>query len=285
MGPRQGSGTSLPGAASHAGGDVEQAINARIRGSIVSTALWTTFTVVLSLAAIAAHEYGHTLALRRYGIPVAEAGIGLGFPPCLKLPPRGRRTFTLSLSPWLVGAYVSPDPRRQAELDALSYRDTAWYAGAGVVANLIAAGVCTGAAFLLWGRWVPALCALLVAAAVAVYRRWVAAFVVPAIGVAVLPWLLYLQVTAMLDRQTGPRAYGEVFVVSDAGTALVVAGAVSLLLGVCNAAPIFPLDGGKIVVKLIRDRFGRRAGTAVEAVGAVVLAALLASIVIGSIPR
>src|SRR5437667_292005 len=70
--------------------------------------IWTAVAVAFFLAHLVLHEGAHALALREYGIPIREAGLGMPFPPRIVLKPTRRRPFALSLSPWIVGASVVP---------------------------------------------------------------------------------------------------------------------------------------------------------------------------------
>ena len=63
--------------------------------------------LVLTLV-LALHEGGHALAMRKYGIPIAKAGLGIPIP-YLTLSFKWPRIFgqtVITLSPIILGAYV-----------------------------------------------------------------------------------------------------------------------------------------------------------------------------------
>jgi membrane-associated protease RseP (regulator of RpoE activity) len=91
-------------------------------------ALWTTCSVILIVGVVVAHEAGHVRALRRYGMPVRQVGLGLPVGPRWVFRPR-RASFELVVSLALIGVYVRP--KHPEEAKKLPYLDYAWYLGAG----------------------------------------------------------------------------------------------------------------------------------------------------------
>jgi membrane-associated protease RseP (regulator of RpoE activity) len=241
----------------------------------------TTLTAIGILAAVlipavVAHEAAHALALRQLGYPIREAGIGLPFPPRLVIPPRGRRTFALSLSPWLVGAYVSTHEEDHDNIDQLPYRDAAWYLNAGVIANLaIGLGLWTAAAA---GRsnWPLAAGLAAATAAVALNRKFIAAYVLPALALPVLAVVGWAFATAWSNGSTGVGYAGLIDMIpTDAVGLIGFAGAANLALALFNVAPIFPLDGGRVADLIIRRVVGQRAVSWFRAVGTAFMLTLL----------
>lgn len=227
----------------------------------MSTVLWTTVAVILVLLALATHEAAHALALRKLGFHIVEAGLGLPLPPRIVLPATSRIPFRLSLSPWLLGAYVEPDPKQQKAIDALPYIDRAWYSGAGVIANFITGGSIAAALFLANGRWVMSMMFTVGVVVLYLLRRYVAAYLLPVLGIPVLLWLGYL-LTKNVGQPQGPVGLGMDLVVSTPYHAIIVGGlAVSLALGIMNMIPIYPFDGGRIMDAALSRLFGAQSAS------------------------
>lgn len=228
--------------------------------------IWVPLAVVFFLASLVVHEAGHALALRKLGIPISSAGLGLMIPPMLRW---RRSTFDVTLSPWLLGAYVLPDRRYEAKLEALSYRDSAWYSGAGIIANLILAGVFGTTAATVDGHLQSATTVGAATVAIWVFRRFIAAALLVPIGIAAA--VLTVQ-GILLAARTGAS-------VGIVGTAQFIGGASSLhaaliTVAVLNAAialfnsiPLFPLDGGRIADALVRKVWGVRPAAVIQNVG------------------
>lgn len=238
--------------------------------------------VIALAAAVVVHEGAHALALRRLGFPIDEAGIGL------PIPPQGRFhvpriPFTVTVSPWLLGAYVKAHPDDQEEIDALPYRDKAWFMNAGIIANLLAGGAIAAVTAALHGR---ALVAVLLAAAVAgtwIGRRLLAAYVVPALALPLLIWLVGQ--VAGTSISAGNTGFGYASLANTAPQhtgpveALAFIGAVNLALAALNALPLFGLDNGKVVGEVLRRWAGARSVRIYEAAGlSLVLLSLVAAI-------
>lgn len=207
--------------------------------------MWTTVAALLLLATVVAHEAAHALALRRLGIPIVEAGLGLPLAPRIVFAPRGRRTFRLSLSPWLIAAYVQPDPKREGDIARLPYRDRTWFEGAGIVANLLIGLVAIAGVFGLRERWWLAVALLVAACGTWVFRRALCAYVLPVAGLAALVFLGQ-GVVLLFGEPSGPVGLARMMAVSSGETALLLAGVMSLSLAILNMAPLFPFDGGRI---------------------------------------
>lgn len=244
--------------------------------------LWTTLVVVLLIASVVAHEAAHAVALRRLRIPIVEAGLGLPLPPRLVLRPSRWIPFQLSLSPWLVGAYVQPDPRREKDLNALPYRDQAWYAGAGVITNLVIAGVVLTVLLASEDRYLRAVLFGVGTVVVWFARRAITAYVLPVAGVAALVFLGWILVTSVGEPQTF-IAGSDVLVASTWHTALIVTGALNLMLGVLNMIPIFPFDGGRIADAVFRALNWQRVAAGFRVVTGVLAAGLLVYAVVGDL--
>lgn len=233
----------------------------------------TLIAVLLTL--IVVHEAAHALALRRLGIPISEAGLGLPIPPVLRWKPR-RLPFTLAVSPWLLGAYVRPDPAHEDRLDALPYRDAAWFTNAGIVANLLAfAGLLAVDAAMSAN---PILAVLAAVAAVVLWlgRKPVAAYLLPALA---LPALVFMAAALAISWKAGSTGAGFAglaeFAPHGFQETVRVAGVMSLALAALNALPLFGLDNGRVVGILVHRWLGCAANRMYEYAGLAAVAALL----------
>jgi Zn-dependent protease len=182
-------------------------------------------------------------------------GSGYPLPPMLRVPPRGKRTWELTLSPWLLGAYIWPDKRSETLVAGASYTNRAWFAGTGVVVNLIT-GLAVWGALDLWRgnyRWAATWIGL---AAGAWFLRKAVTFVLPAFGVAAL----ILVINGMFARPSLPQGpVGAAVVISEATTAthaFTLIGALAIAMAVVNCVPIYPFDGGRVADAALRRLFG-----------------------------
>jgi membrane-associated protease RseP (regulator of RpoE activity) len=231
--------------------------------------MMTTIVVLVSvlLVTMTLHEAAHALALRGIGIPISQAGIGLPFPPLLKVKSR-RLPFVLTFSPWVVGAYVMPHPDYHKKIDGLPYRTRAWFLNAGIVANLLAASVFTAAGFAAAGR--PAGFLLAVGAAVVTWfgRKPIAAFVLPALALPSLALVCYALVNSWSEGRTGV-GYAGIVDMAPTGVAdyLIFSGVVNFAVAAMNTLPLFGLDNGKVVGGLVQHWAGARVARYYQAVG------------------
>lgn len=224
----------------------------------MSTVLWTTVAVTLVLLTLVAHETAHALVLRKLGFRIVEAGLGLPFPPRIVLPATKRIPFRLSLSPWLICAYVTPDPEQREAIDALPYTDIAWYSGAGVIVNLVTGGGFLAVLNAVNGRWFTCAVCVVVTVVVWLARRHVAAYVLPIMGLPVVVWLGYSLIQDV-GTPEGPVGLAVALVSPTLYQAIIIGGlAVSLGLGVVNMIPIYPFDGGRIMDAALSRLFGSR---------------------------
>lgn len=223
----------------------------------MNTVIWTTATAILVLLALAVHEIAHAVVLRGYGVPIDEAGLGLPFPPRIVLRPTRRRHFRLSFSPWLIGAYVSFPEKHIGTINALPYRDRAWYAGAGITANLVSAGALWVIVDVITGRWQRALIIIAVTVAIVVWRKHVTAYLYPALGLPALA-LLAWSLADTFGQPQGPVGFVQLAISHTPMDALIMGWAVSLSIALLNLIPLYPFDGGRIADYVIGGWFGDR---------------------------
>lgn len=223
------------------------------------------------------HEAAHGIVLRKLGFKIVEAGLGVPVPPQLRfqLP---RVPFRLAISPWLVVAYVMPDPADKQRLDAMPYRDKAWWLNAGIVANLLLGGVFATAAALVAGSLVKAAIAAAITALVWFTRRQLAAYIIPAAAVPVLAWLIYLM--AGHDYSMNDTGFGFASLangmpgITTLTEVLAFFVAVNVGLALINTLPILG-DNGKVIKEILHRWAGRRAANIYEVTAAVLLVAAL----------
>lgn len=226
----------------------------------MTTVWWTVVAVACLALTIIVHEAAHAIVLRSLGIRVVEFGIGM-FAPRLRfaLP---RSDVTVSVSPWLLGAYVRPDPAQEHQMRVLSYRDSTWYAGAGIVVNLVLGGALLAVIALFDGRTLHALITGACTALVWWFRRWFCSYVLPVLGVPILVWTVFMLAHGLGEPQ-GPvgavdMVTTELMNVSPVH-AISVLGALSVAIGVINILPLYPLDGGRIASAALQRLIGTRA--------------------------
>ncbi|MDB5185295.1 MAG: hypothetical protein JWN38_1103 [Candidatus Saccharibacteria bacterium] len=218
------------------------------------------FGILLLLLAIILHEAGHAITMMRRGVDIKEAGIGFPIKKC-KLTVRPKwLPFPVILGPVLVGAYVMPSDVGAAKLKSMRYKDQASCYGAGVIMNLlfatsllVIAGACTCLApgYDHQHDFIVMLCALGAFAAVFLLRRWLS-LIMPVFGV-----LFMALVVALLFQSTDNVGGPGSTIGASAGAsswidALSLGANLSLGLGLFNALPFVPLDGGKIVTALLQ---------------------------------
>jgi membrane-associated protease RseP (regulator of RpoE activity) len=98
---------------------------------------------------LAVHELGHYVAVRSIGVTVTEAGLGLPIPPYLEVKAPRITTTKLTLSPWLLGAYVVP---AEEEFAAAPLLKRIWVYLAGVLFNfLLACAAFVSMSWLMYG--------------------------------------------------------------------------------------------------------------------------------------
>lgn len=236
--------------------------------------LWTTFAVVMYLGLLAAHEAAHALALRKMGIPISEAGLGLPFSPRIVLKPTKRRPFALSLSIWLLAAYVQPHPDYEKQVEELPYRDKAWFAGAGVLVNAVIATGLTSIIIATQGRWLAAAMWVAITAALWLGRRLVTAYLVPVLAIPLVVFVAWTLVGS-LGKPSGPVGMAMLLHVSNPMDALKIVAVMSFALALVNTAPFWPFDGGRIVGEVARRWFGERGERIFQATGFAVVLTLV----------
>lgn len=226
------------------------------------------FALFLVFLAILIHEIGHAIAMIKTGVGVKELGMGMPLGPRLSYTfdsaKNSGETFTLSLYPLLIGAFVRP--RHEERIEELCYRDKAFIFGAGIIANIFFTLVC----MLVLQVFFPELRArllpssitpwMIVAAIAPVlwYARAIAAYVFPPLSIAIMYWVvtsfLKFSGTAVVENSGGIVLIGQLAQSFSAtmAQAIFFGGFVSFALAATNVLPIFPLDGGQTASALVK---------------------------------
>lgn len=244
--------------------------------------LWHIVGVIGALiVAVAIHEAAHSIALAGLGFRTGAAGIGLPMPPMLTV--TSRRGFRFTVSPWLLAAYVEVDKRDRGRVAKLPYRDHAWYLNAGLVANLM---LCAA----MWAFAAPTALATAVCGVafvvVFVFRRFIAAVVLPALAVPALVAVVWSLVPSWRAGDSGLGFHNAPDVAPHLHTWrewLVLVGGMSLTVAVLNMVPIYPLDNAKVCDRLVTRFGGRTAARWYRLTGTVVVVAILAGSVVSDL--
>lgn len=220
------------------------------------------------------HESGHVIAFRRIGMEIDEMAIGIPWGPRLTIRSAFLRRhlgpdFTLYLCPLILGGYVKPrDPERETKLPddekALVY-------GGGVIANIILylAMNCVlllqlmGSSaphdvgipmFQFLGKHDPG---IILAGHVALaglfiyFARFISRYIFPIIGLAIIIIMSYLLIkifgnTAVLSGGGFVALAAQSKTANDGGVLIGYIGFLSIVVGLGNLMPLYPLDGGHI---------------------------------------
>lgn len=231
----------------------------------------TIFSSVLAIlgfiGVIAAHEIGHAVVLRKLGYPIKEIGLGLPFGPRIVLKPTPKREYALSLSPFLVMAYVRPEEEDHDKIESGPYKDYAWFSGVGIIVNVAIGAELLAIYRFIQGDHKKAAILLAVALITVIARKFIVRYVVPAIAVPIavlIFWSISKSVIDWLNRvpsQHSDKAFVVQFLIVDTPLkALAAVGAISLVLGIANALPMRPLDGGRICQAVVTHWLGLTAG-------------------------
>lgn len=235
------------------------------------------------VGAIFLHELGHAIAMRECGVRIKAFLIGIPVPyltfsfTTKKLERLFGEGFVFRLSPLLLGGGVMPheDGERRMEKE-LSYREYAYICGAGPLWNIFAITVVAVGVFLYLaitrdkGGIVFTesqialsylqLFGLMTASSLAfwVFRRFVCGIILPVLGL--LLFVLFVQSISadLIHRiwESGNLAYvgKEAAAVASTGAFVKLWSLIHLALFTFNIFPLFPLDGGRIVNRIIDSR-------------------------------
>jgi len=243
--------------------------------------------IILILVALVVHELSHGMAMRRYGVEVPEAGLGLPIPRLPSLAIKFSSGFTFRIHPFLLGAYVRP--KSSEDIEKLSYQEKAHIYGAGVIANFIMGILIiipwTIVKLFKYPEEIAANLIVLILLIAAVFVLWrfskkISAYILPFMGVAMMVYLVWsLAAVGAEESVMGPVGLftmGMGFVSFYQAT---IWGAyVSIGFAMMNLLPFLPLDGGRIMTEFLQHKF--KAGNSVEMGIKVASAAFFLAIII-----
>lgn len=206
------------------------------------------YVIISLLLALMLHEFSHALVMVRYGIKIKSLGIGLPWPKRVAVTiPLGKRMPVLKLHPLLLGAYVEAE--NEEDVTSLPIQKQNHISGAGVLVNLLTGSVI----FLMLGgvhimgigftTWVL----VAITASILLLSKFISNYIVPLMGIGYL-WLLVGTVVASGTEAVGGPATMTSQLSSSGFGFMAILAIVSILLGLANMLPIYPIDGGRIFV-------------------------------------
>lgn len=195
------------------------------------------------------HEGAHAFAMMRLGVPLKEAGLGI---PVRFLPHAGFTTKSgvrFTIHPLLIGAYVMPTPDGERAINELPYHKKAFIFGAGVLSN-VALGCLFAALWLaVSGAYVDAVFYAIITAVILRFARVLTAYGVPVLAVLMVAFIAIslLGPSSGNSGLAGPIGIGEMTTrMSTLKETISLAIGLSFGIGLINALPCIPLDGGRI---------------------------------------
>lgn len=262
--------------------------------------------VVGILLALILHEAGHALVMWRNGIEIEEFGIGIPVPYIPRIRLKFGTATAIAIHPVLLGAYVKPSKEGAEDLEHLPARERAFISGAGILANIFLAAAIVPANLLLFGNLVDTrtfisfllfsgfsvfICALLW-----FFRYPFCRYVIPVIGSCVFVILSFLLVRKFLFPEEIVPGQGGPQVVGPAGMAglvmqltkervLFFVADISLSLALFNMIPLMPMDGGRIMMDAIEQKFGEKFALAYYKATTKVFILLIAIVLCGDLLR
>ena len=257
-------------------------------------------TILLCLFSVSFHELGHAWAMRAVGVPIRTISL-LGFPAfglpyfSWKFQPKWQKDpIDIQLHPLILGAFVAPDEKRMGELNV---RDSTFVSGAGPFASFVYGIVmlCFAVIAIAPGTFlviIPATLALL--GLLYLFRRFFCQYIVLALGVGVL--VLFVAQAFDNPNQLTSSMGGPVMLTQQfhhdyaAGVAdnrelemvFFLPGLLSIALGLINAIPFVPLDGGHIALAYL-EKVNKKAADIFTNIGLILFAILMVASVGGDI--
>lgn len=252
--------------------------------------------IFLIMVALLVHELSHGKAMRKYGIEVPEAGLGLPIPYLPSLAIRLSNDFTFRIHLFLLGAYVSP--KNEKRIKNLSYRERAHIYGAGIMANII-----MGLAMIILLMVVDMIkrpegiahdCLMIALCSALILVFWkfggkISAYVLPLLSPAMMGYLIWSVFShGAKESLMGPigiftLGYGF----SNPYQVLIYGAIVSIGLALTNLLPFWPMDGGRILTDFFKDRFclGEGFEKGVSTAGLILTVALVILVFFSDITR
>lgn len=246
--------------------------------------MFTALFFLSLIFAISTHELGHAILLRRYGVKVREICL-LGFGPRL-FRWRWRSVFgntpiTVRLLP--LGAFVRPLKQHVEKMPADRYIHMC---GGGIAMNLLFAGVLSALFLLLEdiSAIVPFLftAGMLICGTVIWKIPRLSGYLVLLLGIFAVGFLIYSLLSEPVDKVIG----GPATIISLGADIrslpqfCLIVSMLSMSLAILNAMPLGPLDGGQIMMRVLKERapiFHDRFGQLIHFIGFILILVLIAT--------
>ena len=217
------------------------------------------FLIILSLIL---HELGHAWMMHKRGVQFDRVGLGIpiSFLPSFKFGLKRWPGVSFEIHPLIIGAFVAITEEGQKKIKELSFGDQAQIFGGGIVVNLLYAALMIFILLFSSGRsisqivvmphfYISAIVALLCLFA----NKFFCKYLLLPIGVALIGLIIW-----SITKDPAKAMVGPVGIISMVGKhsitflgAISITGLISLALGLTNALPLYPLDGGHIMGVLL----------------------------------
>lgn len=267
------------------------------------------FIFVFLILNLVIHEAAHAIAMRRYGVEIKEAGLGIPIPGFIFRFRVPWLSFPLTLSPILLGAYVEPTPRGNQQTNALPYRERALIFGAGVLGNVLVGSLLTIIALFIFkdlgepAVYIRLIAMTAIALVIVRFSKLFCSIGIPILGLAFVGLLLYTLIPGLIENfqesalhggapaDKDPILIGPIGITHEATTLKTaievfrLAVAISFGIGIFNMLPLLPLDGGRIFGMIIERVLGKQALPLFGLVSIVAIVTLIFLIFAGDINR
>ena len=228
------------------------------------------------------HELGHAIEMRNKGIPIESLGIGLDIwvLPSVEFPIGFFPDATFKISPLLLGAHVTPTEEGGQLMEQLPYSEFSSIVGMGVWVNLMVGLFFLSIVFLTSARRkenrsrIVLTLSLLVLLGIG--RGIFVSYLIPVLGI-----LMLVYVVINYKDLRGPL--GAIRELLKVRITAVIAG-ISISLGLLNMVPLFPLDGGRIMGRIL-ENYSQNLATGYELVSSTLLWLGIMVIVVADIRR
>lgn len=252
--------------------------------------------IVLILLVMAVHELSHGMIMRKYGIKVPEAGLGLPIPHLPSLSIRVSPTFTFKIHPFLIGAYVRP--AEEERIEKLFYPEKAHIYGAGIIANFIMGFLMIMPWMIVkivkqpetWAANLPVLLVMMLL----IFILWkfsgkISAYVFPFLGVVMTGYLVW----SIISAGVGESLMGPIGLVTMAFgftsfyQVMMWGALISVGFAMMNLLPFLPLDGGRITTGFLEEKLNLNQGVkkAITAASTVFFLAIMVLVFSADIAR
>lgn len=219
-----------------------------------------TLIIFLCFLSVSAHEFGHAFAMRRCGIQIKEISLlGIGST-LFKFKIRkmfGETPIVIKLFPF----EASVKSAQKNYYSPLSYMEKVYVGGSGIIANVLYSTILYITALLYEGNQVSIYMylLLLIGLILGLFPRIGVHFIFPFGILSLIIIIMILSIPAGIQISGTSKGFlMEIFkkYCSTFPQTLKLASILSLLLGLLQGLPCFPLDGGHIAIATIEKIFG-----------------------------